>query len=90
MKYWLNFFLSWADALLEHSVPPGLCRQITGSFCIQNNGQYLVITVFACLAVTKTVLGTRTRKKNKKRKMRKESKEDEEEEEKEYSLIMPI
>ena len=41
----------------------GLCRHITGSFRILNNGQYRVMTVFTCLAVTKTILENRTRRK---------------------------
>ena len=54
-----------------YGLPPGLCRHITGSFRILNNGQYRVLTVFACLAVTKTVLGHRTRKTQRKKKLRK-------------------
>ena len=42
-----------------------------GSFRILNNGQYWVITVFACLDVTKTVLANITREKKRKKKRRK-------------------
>ena len=55
---------------MEKWLQAGLCQHITGSFRILNYGQYRVMTVLTCLAVTKTVLENRTRRRKGRRRRR--------------------